>query len=571
MHIFTPVPESFDGQTDAELAALAAEIQSQLANVAASPADFVSDEFSGDDLLAAATDAREGLTRIRAELAAREEPEPDAETETADEAETVDSELAASLEALAADDEPAAAVVPDLEPAVAEELVEEAAVVAAAPLPPVAPPAPARSTGAAPVANAIPRVSLTAASGIVPGIDIGDELGGLDLAEAMLKRHGLFGGPSGERHPLAKASWKGMYPTERRLGGNVMENQALIASATDHDRIKEELRRRRKNALTASGGWCAPVVPYYDLPVFGSTARPVRDALPGFDASRGGISHARPASLASINDAVGIVTAAEDEAGGTFGAKSCQVPDCPDFVDVQTNAVYHCLQWGNMVSRAYPELVSQWSDLTMTALARLAETYLLTRIDSLSTAVTADGINLGATATLLPQVLVAGVAMRNRHRMDADTVLRAMFPEWVVPLMVSDVIRSQFQRFDTDEAKITALLRQFNIEPTFYKDGATGAAQIFGAQSAGALLTFPSHVRWYLYPEGSFIYLDSGTLEIGLVRDSILNASNDFQIFGEFFENVAFVGVEALAIDSLVCDSGQVAAPSDVTCPISYA
>lgn len=565
--LFTPLPDNLDALSAEELAELAAEIQGQLAAVAASPADYVSDTFTDASLLDAASAAHASLAEIRAAseaLAAGEEPdeedEPETEVETETETASVAPEVADALSAL---------VEPAVEPVVETASAELEVVTAAATPPAVVPPRPARSRAAAPVVAAIPRVSLTAASNVLADFEIGDEIPTFAVAEAMLKRWSLFGAPTGERHIVAKANWRDSYPADRVLTGDAIKNMALIAAATDQQEIQAEMGRRRKS-LTASGGWCAPVVPYYDLPVFGSTDRPVRDALPAFNASRGGISHARPASLASITDAVGIVTAAEDEQGGTFGAKSCQVPDCPDFTDVQTNAVFHCLQWGNMVARAYPELVAQWTDLTMTALARLAESYLLTRIDTMSTAVTAHGVTLGATSTLLTQALTAAVALRNRHRLDKNTVLRAMFPEWVVPLMVSDVIKSQFQRFDTDEAKITAMLRQFNIEPTFYKDGATGAGQVFGAQNAGTLLTFPTHVRWYLYPEGSFLYLDSGTLEIGLVRDSILVASNDFQQFGEFFENVAFVGVEALAIDSAVCDSGVVAAPADVSCPTSF-
>lgn len=43
-------------------------------------------------------------------------------------------------------------------------------------------------------------------------------------------------------------------------------------------------------------------------------------------------------------------------------------------------------------------------------------------------------------------------------------------------------------------------------------------------------------------PYGSFIYLDCGKLDLGLVRDSTLQSSNDFQIFGEVFEKASIFG-----------------------------
>ena len=95
-----------------------------------------------------------------------------------------------------------------------------------------------------------------------------------------------------------------------------------------------------------------------------------------------------------------------------------------------------------------------------------------------------------------------------------------------------------------------------------------GGGQIFGAQGGGALLGFPSTVVWYLFPEGSFLYLDAGTLELGIVRDSTLNSTNDYQIFGEAFENVAFLGFESLKVTSTVCATGEVTAPRTLSCAV---
>jgi len=50
---------------------------------------------------------------------------------------------------------------------------------------------------------------------------------------------------------------------------------------------------------------------------------------------------------------------------------------------------------------------------------------------------------------------------------------------------------------------------------------------------------------------------------LGLVRDSTLNSTNDFQIFGETFENVARIGPaqSALWVDSTVAANGEVRSP----------
>ena len=51
-------------------------------------------------------------------------------------------------------------------------------------------------------------------------------------------------------------------------------------------------------------------------------------------------------------------------------------------------------------------------------------------------------------------------------------------------------------------------------------------------------------------------------LELGIVRDSVLNATNSYQIFGESWENAAGIGVESLWITSTVCPDGSVTTPA---------
>jgi hypothetical protein len=131
----------------------------------------------------------------------------------------------------------------------------------------------------------------------------------------------------------------------------------------------------------------------------------------------------------------------------------------------------------------------------------------------------------------------------------------------------TDLARSQgadLEMFAVSDAEITRWFRVRNLVPTFYMDGSTGSGQVFGAQAAGALLPYPSTVQVYMFVEGSFLFLDGGTLDLGLVRDSTLNSTNDYQIFAETFEAVACVGVEALKLNLSICSDGT-AAPTNAT------
>jgi hypothetical protein len=137
----------------------------------------------------------------------------------------------------------------------------------------------------------------------------------------------------------------------------------------------------------------------------------------------------------------------------------------------------------------------------------------------------------------------------------------------VVDLLALDVTRAASQ--DNREATrpaIEALLRQAGIVPNFYLDGpSTGTGQVWAAQTAGALLEFPTVVQYAIFPAGSWLHLDAGELNLGVVRDSSLNATNDFQIFAETWENVAFSGIESLWVTATVRPSGTFAGGKDLS------
>jgi len=63
--------------------------------------------------------------------------------------------------------------------------------------------------------------------------------------------------------------------------------------------------------------------------------------------------------------------------------------------------------------------------------------------------------------------------------------------------------------------------------------------------------------------------IDGGTLELGLIRDSTLIETNDYELFGETFENVFAVGPTQAAhrLEITACPSGtQAALTTPITC-----
>jgi hypothetical protein len=314
------------------------------------------------------------------------------------------------------------------------------------------------------------------------------------------------------------------------------------------------------DALVASGGLCAPLTPFYALPNFATAARPVRDALPSFRAERGGVNVPAPGIIGSITTAITVIEESEDAQGGTFATKSCQDFTCSTFTEVAVTIISHCREFGNLNARAWPESIAFENDLTMAAHARTAEGYLLDRIKTLSINVTNGAETLGALIYLVDAIVKARFGIIGRLRMNPNTQFRALIPFWVPEMLALDTVQTQFDRFRS-EAQLTGYLRDRGINPSYYLDTpSTGTTQLPDAsQTAAAIDPLPDNVQWAIFPEGEFIHVDGGSFELGIVRDSTLNATNDYQVFGETFENVARVGPEQAAywVTSDLCANGQ--------------
>lgn len=369
-----------------------------------------------------------------------------------------------------------------------------------------------------------------------------------DVAMAIQRRNRAIGHGSGPEERIPVATLEIPYPEERTLGDNAERNAALIAAATSPE------------ALVASGGYCAPVNVFYGLAQLAIGARPVRDSLAQFGATRGGIRFIRPPTFASFDSAVGEWTAATDAtpAGAT---KGCLQVTCGSEVAVNLQAIYRCIRFGNMGARAFPEQVENALANAIAWHAREAERELFRGLRANSTAVTADPELVGSTRSLLATIDRAAAAVRARQRMGDTATLRAILPAFAHDQIRADLVRQHAgdNTYAVTDAQINAWFSTRNINVTWALDQRTAALEYSGAQAAGALNPWPDVMELYLFPEGSHLFLDGGTLDLGVVRDSTLNSVNDYQIFAETFEETAFTGMESLVITIDICPNGRAA------------
>jgi hypothetical protein len=401
-----------------------------------------------------------------------------------------------------------------------------------------------------PVAQAsVAPVAITAGADI-PGYTAGSPMNNMiDVASAFEKRiHALrrVNGGDGEQHIVASIATQ--YPEARTLTTDAESNWAKVQAVTGPE------------ALVASGGHSTPFEVKYDIFGLGTTARPLRDALPKFQADRGGIRFVTPPVLSSYANAVGIWTAANDSAETPSPASKLSLTvTAAGENTVATDAVTLQLQFGNLMTRAYPELIARHNELGLVQHAREAEGQILTRLTALSTAVTSTSL-IGVARDFLVQLGRAASNYRGRHRLEADAPLRVIAPYWIKDAMAADLAISMPGDSTLNAyGEIDAYIASRNINITYHIDSNDGA------QSSGAMNEFADTFVWYMFAEGTFLFLDGGTLDLGVIRDSTLVGSNDYKMFVETFEGVAKVGVEGLVVTSTISVNGVAAALRDTT------
>jgi hypothetical protein len=481
-------------------------------------AEFTADEAKDEEVAVEAADEAPAAEVVTDEVATDAAVEADADAEASNETQETDAQI--------------------------EQKDQEAPVTAAASEEAFEAPADRRPVAQASVAP----VAITAGADI-PGYTAGSSVDDMkDVADLMAKRiHTLrrVNGGDGEQHIVASVTTQ--FPEGRTLTQDAEANWAKIQAVTSPE------------AIVASGGHVAPFETRYEIFGLGSTARPVRDSLARFQADRGGIRFVTPPVLSSYGNAVGIWTAANDSAE-TPGTKASLTVTAASENAVATDAVTLQMQFGNLATRAYPELIARHNELGLIQHAREAEQNLLTKIGDASTAVTTTSL-IGFGRDFLVQIGRAAAAYRSRHRLEADAPLRVIIPSWVKDAMAADLaLAMPGDNTLNAYAEIDGYIAARGVNLTVSLDSG-----VYAAQTTGALIEFTDSFDWFMFAEGTFLFLDGGTLDLGIIRDSSLVGTNDYKMFVETFEGIAKVGVESLKVTSTISINGVAAALRDTT------
>ncbi|MDE1904828.1 MAG: major capsid protein [Rhodospirillales bacterium] len=425
--------------------------------------------------------------------------------------------------------------------------------------------------------------TIVAAAGI-PRVAPGEEFDSADaLAQAMSdKLMRLQTSHDFTSALVASVEWK--YPEDRVLGSDADENTRRINRVCGIDAGRYDAT----GALVATGGICLPVNVDYAVPTWTTADRPLRDALPAFQATRGGVRFVTPPDIGTpslqgtasgAGTSVGIWTEATD-ANPAGATKPVWTVACGAEQVVYVNAIPTRVQFGNMESRFAPEQVAANTQQAIAVSAREAELELLTQMyDNSKQVVPAQ--YLGATRDILASVDLLIEQYVYSHRIPRSAAFTVVFPEWAKGVLRADLAREtahdnsgSINVLAITDAQIEDWFKVRGINVVWTLDGLKAGTYGTGGQAitdqffpvlgtSGAAPQWPGQttngafiLSWLLYVEGTFQFLDGGRLDLGVVRDSLLDATNDYETFVETFEAVAFRGLECYQVHSTILPTG---------------
>lgn len=421
----------------------------------------------------------------------------------------------------------------------------------------------------APAAPAPKSVNSTRSRAI--GVASGFELDSADYRDigAMFSTHAKAVTNPGQRGHMFRLTRD--FEESRQLGFNVdMNNQRMLGVFG--------VGQNQESPLAAACGMCGPGDVDHTHPICSENGRPIRDAMPQFQATRGKITFAPAASIGDLSGNVSIWTEAMDIAACAAGSpgspgdtptKPCPPISCPEELVCATDAVVRCITVGNFQAQFSPEFWASRLALLMAEFDRVAEQKSIEEIHAASVNLgTVDECNTLASFLVGVNSVIAAdrSAQRNmtrRYRVIADAYIRDYMRNQVIKNLG---VANNIEALQLADATINGWLSDINASVVWTYDGTFGA----GDEGTEHRILLPGEVPTdagvYVQPEDSFVFMDGGTLDLGTdIHDSMLNATNDRQAFAESFEKTCFRGCSAYYFDIPIlsgCGCGNVSCGS---------
>jgi hypothetical protein len=398
------------------------------------------------------------------------------------------------------------------------------------------------------------RLAVTASVDI-PGVAHGGELSTLtslsDVVARKAKSMPVTNDGTGNRQLVASIRNEFSHTVDDRTSGAQVRD--LIHHLTSPD---------KQAALVAGGGWCAPSEIRYDF--FNIACSSGLIDLPTFGVTRGGVSFPVSPSLA---DALGsgafagfatefsntsqpwLWTEADDIAAATGSpTKPCIRVPCPDFDEERLEAYGFCLTAGNLTDDAYPEATANTLKLLMAAHDHAINARLIALMLNASSSVitvTGGAVTDAAAPRIYNAVGMAATDYRARYGMCIEDVLEVVLPYWVRDVIQADLAwKAGVELGDIPLSAINGYFTARNVAVQWVNDWQVRGAGQFGNETP--MTAWSTTADFLIYAAGTFIHGNGMSLDLGVIRDSVLNETNDHTAaWSEEAHLVAKVGHES--------------------------
>lgn len=397
------------------------------------------------------------------------------------------------------------------------------------------------------------RLAVTASVDI-PGVERGGQLTSLDALTDVVNR-------KSKSMPVTRGN-----PNHQLVASIRNDFEHTLDDRTSPSQVQELLNYLtgpdKQAALVAGGGWCAPSEIRYDF--FNIACSSGLIDLPTMGITRGGIQFPVSPSLADTVNSIAFggfavtfdgdsnpwVWTEDDDIAAATGSptKPCVRVPCPDFSEERLECYGICLTAGNLANDAYPEATQHMIRLLMAAHDHAINARLISLMVAASSAVTSisGGAATDAAAPRLYNAVgLAAADYRERYGMCLDDVLEVVFPAWVREVIRGDLAwKAGVELPAVTNAEIDSYFTARNVRVQWVDDWQVRASGQFG--NATAMTAWPTTVDFLLYAAGTFVHGNGMSLDLGVVRDSVLNETNDHTaLWSEECHLIARVGHES--------------------------
>ena len=234
-----------------------------------------------------------------------------------------------------------------------------------------------------------------------------------------------------------------------------------------------------------------------------------------------------------------------------------------------------CVTVGNLIDFAWPESVANHMRIVTAVRAHRTNARVIGLLvagggsgDGISASVAVDHTGLlGATsAAMLASLELSAIDYRIRFGMADEAIMEVMMPTFGLGAIRADLAN---QMGLATKAVTNAMIADWfdlrGVRVQFVNDWQvrTGAGSLGNSTPA---IDYPATISYLIYAPGTFVLGKGLSLDLGVIRDSVLNATNDHTAaWAEESYLVAKPGHESRIVTTTICNSGEVGMLS-ITC-----